>query len=113
MKSIVGGALVALAAFTAPALAQTPAAAATEAAAPADAKAKGVRYACKQEAVTGSFTRKARQCRHAVGAPKRDTAAAQKPAQPTAAQPAAAAPATPPAGPSADVEPAANNATGL
>lgn len=110
MKLIVGGALVALAAFTAPAMAQT---AAVPAAAPADAKPKGVRYACKQEAVTGSFTRKARQCRHAVGAPARDTAAAQKPAQPAAAQPATAAPATPPAAPAADVEPAANDATGL
>lgn len=109
MKFMIGAALVAFAAVSAPAIAQT--------AAPADAKPKGVRMACKQEAVTGSFTRKARQCRHAVGAPKRDAAAAKAaptaPTTPTApAQPATAtAPATPPAAPATDVDPAGNDAT--
>lgn len=94
MKLSVSVALVALVGLSAPALAQS---------APASPDLKTVtRMACKNEAVTGSFTRKARQCRHAV-----TTAVAAKPkaqAQPAPA-PAAAATAAPPA----SAEPGASN----
>lgn len=99
MKFLVGVALVALGGIAMPAAAQSTA---------TDAKPAGVRMQCKQEAVTGSFTRKARQCRHAIGAPSREAAAAKKPAP--AAQPATAVPAAPPA--AADVAPA-GDAKGL
>ncbi len=56
MKFTIGVAFVALASLAAPAMAQT--AAPTAAATP-----KAARMQCKQEAVTGSFTRKVRQCR--------------------------------------------------
>lgn len=90
MKLSVSVALVALAGLSVPAMAQS---------APASPEVKKVtRMACKNEAVTGSFTRKARQCRHAV-----TTTVVAKPnaheaahAQPAPA-PAAAATATPPA----------------
>ncbi|MDO9487996.1 MAG: hypothetical protein Q7J32_06435 [Sphingomonadaceae bacterium] len=116
MNLTIGAAVVAIAALTAPALAQT---AAVPAAPAAAAKPQGVRIACKQEAVTGSFTRKARQCRHAVGGPKREAAASAKKPQNTApaqAGPAAAAtapaPASTPSQPG-DIDAAASTTKGL
>ncbi len=91
MKLSVSVALVALAGLSVPAMAQS--------APPSPEVKKVTRMACKNEAVTGSFTRKARQCRHAV-----TTTVAAKPAahdaahaQPAPAAAAAAATATPPA----------------
>lgn len=101
MKVLVGVAAAALAILTAPAMAQSTS---------GDSKAKGVRMACKQEAVTGSFTRKARQCRHAVGAPGRDEAKA-KAQHAGHAQPAAAAPAVPATPASAAATPPAAEGT--
>lgn len=80
MRFFVGVALVALAGLNAPVMAQS-----------GDAKPKGVRMACKNEAVTGSFTRKARQCRHAVGAPSREDAKAKSQHSAAHTQPAPAA----------------------
>lgn len=77
MKFTIGVAFIALASLGAAAIAQTPPA----------AKPRAARMECKQEAVTGSFTRKVRQCRTV-------RAAAAKPAQPA---PATAAVTTAPA----------------
>ncbi|MFC3712122.1 hypothetical protein ACFOMD_06055 [Sphingoaurantiacus capsulatus] len=63
MKFMVGAALIALAGLSAPAMAQS-----------GETKPKKVRMACKEEAVTGSFTRKAKQCRTAVNVTERKEA---------------------------------------
>lgn len=99
MRFSLGVALVALAGLAAPALAQS---------APASPEVRKVtRMACKNEAVTGSFTRKARQCRHAVTTTVVAKPKAQEPAPPARAPAAATATATPPEA----VEPGAGNAT--
>jgi len=83
MKFMVGVALVALAGLTAPVMAQS-----------ADTKPKKVRMACKEEAVTGSFTRKAKQCRTAVNVTERKEA--PKAAATVTTAPAPAPATTPP-----------------
>lgn len=90
MKLSVSVALVALAGLSVPAMAQS--------APPSPEVKKVTRMACKNEAVTGSFTRKARQCRHAVTTTVvvKPTAHDAAHAQPAPAA-AAAATATPPA----------------